>query len=107
MAGKHVVQDGVRRSSIPSGPGRLAQLRDRQASAPSPVAVRGTTRVVYTDISALAHQGRRAEPAGHGLGVIEHALMMIFLAGMVFLLISAIGHSTNDLWQQVSNTFSR
>jgi hypothetical protein len=86
----------------------LTALSDRPPrSAPSTVASRGASRVVYRYTPVPAHPGRRAEHVSHGVSVIEHALMVILLAGMVMLVIGAIAHPTHDLWQNVTNGLSR
>lgn len=103
-----MLQHGARQSA-PVHPGRRwsAERSAQPRPAPRAVAVRGSTRVVYREVSTPVGQRRRAEPAGHGLGVIEHALMTLLITGMVILLIGAIGHSVHDLWQGVSNGLAR
>ena len=97
----------IRQPVIHSGRTRLTTASDRRRPAPPAGTARGTTRLVYTNIStAPDDRRRRREHTGHGLSVIEHALMIIIVAGLVILLFGAVGHAVSGLWQSVNSGLS-
>lgn len=69
-------------------------------------AVRGTTRLISANLPGPLPQARRPEPAAHGLGVIEHALMIIVIVALVLLVVGAASGFAHALWQNVSRGLS-